>query len=541
MINNLKQAVSDVLYVSKITSTKKKKLIIILSVVLSQIIAFADISIILLFTKLFSELPVLPEAFSIFEPFFEVKLLLPIMIVARYYLQYLQSVTLKKLEFSVQANLKIYMLNNIFDNKNFSTADTLYYMSTLSNHISFFYTSIATFLNFTLQTFAFTSFLFMTEPSTISAFLVGILFLTYPIYLIIVKSRQYEHFIYDKGREASRDIQRVIENSFLIKLLKKEKDEITRYSQITLKLYHDLVIKHKLGVLNSYLPPFVTVFIISIIAIFFDDYFTITLAFMGVTLRMFQSLASMSNSVNQIVNSQVHLETFYEMELFKSSSLKENYILDTNLSSSLAIETFDLEFKYLNSEELIFKNINLQIEKNSHTVFTGVNGSGKSTLLGLLAGVYFPTSGKVLSTSSNSGFVGPNPLIFSGSLKENLIYGNKNNLNDREILDVANKFNLFGKDSNLDLDKKINNKNLSSGQMQKIAFIRVILSKVEILFLDESTSNLDEETKKYIFNLLKNRKLTVINSTHDIESFNTIDHHYKIELENEHRVIKKMF
>ena len=99
------------------------------------------------------------------------------------------------------------------------------------------------FLNFTLQSIAFTLYLFVTEPSTISAFLAGIVFLIYPIYYLIIKSRKYEQYIYEKGLESSSDIQRVVENSFLIKLLKKEKDEVERYSKIIKQLYRGVLTK----------------------------------------------------------------------------------------------------------------------------------------------------------------------------------------------------------------------------------------------------------------------------------------------------------
>ena len=76
------------------------------------------------------------------------------------------------------------------------------------------------------------------------------------------------------------------------------------------------------------------------------------------------------------------------------------------------------------------------------------------------------------------------------------MYGNKNHKSDDEILEMIRIFNLFEDKVKIDLDKKVDNKSLSSGQMQKIAFMRVLLSDAEVLFLDESTSNLDEETKR---------------------------------------------
>ena len=61
------------------------------------------------------------------------------------------------------------------------------------------------------------------------------------------------------------------------------------------------------------------------------------------------------------------------------------------------------------------------------------------------------------------------------------------------------------------------------GQMQKIAFMRALLSGVEVLILDESTSNLDEESKKLIFKILKEAKITIVNSTHNKRDFENVD------------------
>ena len=541
MVNNLKEIVSDILYVSKITKTKNKKITIIFSVFLTQLIAFSDIGIILFFTTIFSDINVLPDELNYFNFLFEIKILLPLIIAFRYYIQYLQSVVIKKLEQSVQMNLKNYILSQVFENRNFSTADTYYYVNTLAPHISFFYTSIANFLNFFLQSIAFTIYLFITEPKTISAFFAGILFLIYPIYFLIKKSKEYEHKIYEAGQESSGDVQRVLDNVFLIKLLKKEIDETSRYVKITRRLFDDHMTKHKLTVLNSYLAPFTTVFLISIIALFFNDVFQITLPFMGVTLRMFQSLANMSNAATHIVNSQVHLAAFYQLEKYKASSLRDNYVIANEPSNKLMFELSDVHFNYLNSDIKIFSGLNLKIEKGSHTVITGTNGTGKSTLLGLLAGVFYPNNGKVLARSEKLGFVGPIPLIFSMSLRDNLMYGNNNSKSDKEIMEMINKFKLFEDKVEVNLDANVDNKSLSSGQMQKIAFMRVLLSDAEVLFLDESTSNLDEETKDLIFKLLLDNTLTIINSTHDIERFKNYTNHYKIELSKGERLLKKIF
>ena len=107
MYTNLKNTISDILYVSKITQTKNKKLVIIFSVVLSQMIAYSDIAIIMFFTSLFSETNLLPETLSRYEYLFDLKLILPTIILFRYYFQYLQSIIFKKIRVRHSKKFKI--------------------------------------------------------------------------------------------------------------------------------------------------------------------------------------------------------------------------------------------------------------------------------------------------------------------------------------------------------------------------------------------------------------------------------------------------
>jgi ATP-binding cassette subfamily B protein len=77
--------------------------------------------------------------------------------------------------------------------------------------------------------------------------------------------------------------------------------------------------------------------------------------------------------------------------------------------------------------------------------------------------------------------------------------------------------------------------------MQKIGFVRIMVSQPDIILLDESTSNLDKESKEIVFNKLKENNSTVINSTHDPENFDFADHHIQIQIHDEERVIKNIF
>tara|TARA_B100001250_G_C19798558_1_gene789891 strand:- start:265 stop:1884 length:1620 start_codon:yes stop_codon:yes gene_type:complete len=533
----LKKIITDVKYVSKLTGTYNKKITIAKAVIYSQITAFSDILIILFFSALIT------GSFdneNILSPFIEAvvanKIILPILVIIRFYLIYLQNLILKELELDVRQNINVYLLSEVFDKRNYSIADGFFYLNVLSGHISYFYSNLTAFINGTLQLVAFSAYLVIADIRAVGTFGVGALVLYFPTKLLLKKAREYMKQSYDYMQESNHEVQRIIENMFLIKLLKKDREEIDKYDN-TFNEYSSTTLKnHKYGSINAFLPSFTTMFVFSILLMVGSVAKSLTIDFIGVTFRLFQSVASVTGSVNQILNSHVHMEKFHEMEKNKISVHKDNFV-NTQTDEEFAIKIENLSFKYFNSEELIFENINLEILKHSHTIITGPNGSGKSTLLGLIAGVFYSQEGKVYANNKQFGYIGATPMIFTGTLKENLMYGNDTEVDDKTILNYLKDFDTFKEDSNYKLDKIIDNKSLSSGQMQKIAFIRALLSNPDILLLDESTANLDEKSKDLIFKILLDNKITIINSTHDPDNFEFADNHLKIEIIDEKRKI----
>lgn len=537
-MKNLKKFIEDTLYVSKVTKTNNKKLLILSAVGLSQLSAVADISIILFFTYLITEsISTNANLVPIFNFIFSKPIFLPIFIILRFAFNYFQVMIIKNLELNVQKNLKVHLLKEIFEKRNYSVADVYFYINSLTTHISFFYSSFASFLNFLLQIFAFTIYLFLSNPGVVASFFAGIVFLLYPILYLLRKAREYMHDSYIFGQDANVEIQRVVDNMFLIKLLKKEKEEVSRFSKTLKNFNKSLLNNHKYGVINSYLPSFLTLFILSIIILFTSISRAITLDIIGISLRLFQSIGNLTTAVNQIINSHVHLEKFYELELSKAEVNKSNFNFSRNNNSSEIVRFENVFFKYENSDNYIFENLNFEIKRNSHTLITGKNGTGKSTLLGLMSGVFYPVSGSVSSFTEKIGFVGASPLIFTATLKENILYGNNKDISDQEILNQLKLFKTFNENTSYDLYSLIQNKNLSSGQTQKIAFIRALLMDLDVLLLDESTANLDDSSRNLIFEILKENKITIINSTHDADKFGEHDHHINIDILDDKRYL----
>ena len=533
-MKQVKQIIQDVIYISKITKTKNKKILTIISVVLSQITALTDISIIAIFSVLIAEqYTSLGFVNNILDFFVENKIMIIVLVSFRYIFQYLQKTILYRIELSVNKNLKIHILKEIFDKRNYSVADSYYFINVISMHVSYFFSSFASFLNNILQIVVYTAYLVVADINTVFVFGVGVSVLAYPIKKILDKARLFMHESFEKGQESNKEVERVVDNLLLIKILKKDDYEIDRFSNTIQEYIYNLYNNFKFGVINSFLPSFFTLFMLSTILALTSYAKSLTLDFIGVTLRLFQTLSNLTTSLNQIINSHVHIEKFYEIEKIKQIENTNNFkIINEDI-----IGLKEVSFKYLNSEIEIFENLSFEINRNTHTVITGANGSGKSTLLGLLAGVFYPNDGEVYSFSNKFGYIGATPLIFNSTLHDNIMYGNDLQVEDENIIEILRTLQTFKEEQNYDLKNIISNKTLSSGQMQKIAFVRALVAKPDILLLDEATANLDESSKEAIFDILTNQKITIINSTHDPDRFKNVDLNLNIDIKNEKRVI----
>ncbi len=525
---------NEVIYISRVTKVTKKKIRLLFSVLLANITVFFDILIILVFAYLLGGEGNEESTYFIFIEFIVNNIyLLPFIVVFRTVIVLVEKVNIHDLQLHVERNLKAYVLTEVYKKGNYSIADATFYTNALSGHLSYFYGALAGMLNNLIQIAVYSSFLLYTDFQTISAFGIGGFILFFPTRYLLLKSRKYMHESWVYNQEVGRDIQRVIQNLFLIKILKTSKYELDLYKKSLLSLQESQYRNLAYGTINSLLPNFLTVFTISALVAFFNFASRITLEFLGITLRLVQTIGNTNNTLNMLVNSSVHIEKFMQFEGDKLKVDGDYYNIDADIDQAVSLK--NLNFKYFNSDEYIFENLNLNIQKGKHTVITGANGSGKSTLLGIISQIYYPEKGKIDIFTNKIGYVGVTPLIIDGTLRENLLYGNfDKSISDQELLNILNTFNLF-KNEDYDLEFEISNRTLSSGQMQKISFMRALLANTELLLLDESTSNLDAKTRDMIFNILKDQNITIINSTHNHQEFE-YDEHIKIEYEDEQRL-----
>lgn len=226
----------------------------------------------------------------------------------------------------------------------------------------------------------------------------------------------------------------------------------------------------------------------------------------GATERLMELLLSESE-----IKDPIHPKPISEVFHSENSAIPKNGLEKQN---GLTILLKDLTFSYPSRpESKAIKRINLVIPANKTTALVGPSGGGKSTLFELILRFYDPTSGSISIGGINIkdleledlrsliGFVPQQPILFSGTLRENIAYG-KPSASFEEIQTAAENAYVMefinqlpdGFDTNLGhLGTR-----LSGGQKQRIAIARAILRNPRILLLDEATSALDSESEQMI-------------------------------------------
>lgn len=187
-------------------------------------------------------------------------------------------------------------------------------------------------------------------------------------------------------------------------------------------------------------------------------------------------------------------------------------------SSSAQVEFQDVTFSYPGAQEAVITNINFTAHAGQVTAIIGGTGSGKSTLISLIPRFYDVDSGSVLVNGvdvremtqkelrEKIGFVPQKPVLFSGSVAENIRYG-KIDASDEEVMHAAqaaqaNEFILELKDG-YDSIISQGGTNLSGGQKQRLSIARALVRKAGIYILDDSFSALDFKTDARLRSALK--------------------------------------
>ncbi len=241
----------------------------------------------------------------------------------------------------------------------------------------------------------------------------------------------------------------------------------------------------------------------------------------------FSPILNLTMFYNTFQSTMAATERIYDLNhtISEVEELSDAYTLP-KIKGSVIFD--NVTFAYIEGENVLEK-FSLAVKAGESVAIVGPTGSGKTTLMNLLARFYEIQEGSISidghdirkvtldSIHSQMGIVLQDPFLFSGTIKENISYGNPN-VSLRKIVQAAKMVNVhdFIKHAPEKYDTNVGEegKRLSVGQRQLISFARAIINNPRILILDEATSSVDPYTEMLIKNamdeLLKNRTSFII-------------------------------
>ncbi len=244
----------------------------------------------------------------------------------------------------------------------------------------------------------------------------------------------------------------------------------------------------------------------------------VLIAFLSYTQKFYDPLQILGTIIGNIQNALASWARIKDI-----LAMENDLVVIPNQGSPVSSEhlmQFDhVRFGYL-PEKVIIHDASFTLAPGKTYAFIGPTGGGKSTMASLMARLYDPQAGTIYlegqdirsftpsQVAEQIGFILQDALLFSGTIGENIRYGNFQikDLNDEQLLkllaenDLTDCLEKFPEE--LATSVVSGGENLSLGQKQLVSFMRAILRKPKLLILDEATANIDTVTEQYLNQLL---------------------------------------
>lgn len=341
----------------------------------------------------------------------------------------------------------------------------------------------------------------------------------------------------------------VSENLLGIRVVKsyvREDKERENFNHISQKMFRNYRLVSRLIALSGPLMQFST-YLMSLIIAWLGSHFIV---------RGTMSTGALTSMITYSIQIQISLlilsMVIVQLTIAKNASQRIMEVINTSSDILNPIEPIkevvdgSVEFKNVNfsynddPNKLVLKDINLKISSGDYVGIIGPTGSSKSTLVQLIPRLYDVYSGSVLvggidvkdydlkSLRDEVSFVLQHNVLFSGTLRENLKWADKN-LNDEKMLKalkVSNALDFINAKDGLDTIVERGGTNLSGGQKQRLCIARAILKNPKVLIMDDCTSALDNSTESSIINSINtlNPHLTKILISQRVNSLKNCDY-----------------
>ncbi|RYU94280.1 ABC transporter ATP-binding protein [Emticicia agri] len=369
-----------------------------------------------------------------------------------------------------------------------------------------------------------------------------------PCYIYIsreqtLRQKSIRHNIQHVREEKANSLFGLLESIFVVKSFVRERYETGRQQGINLKLTENEIKHHRTNYLFDGLKSIAEqlgVVMVFTLTIFFVLNKEMTVGAILLHIMLFNNVSSPVRHLHRIYDEYTealtYSEGFFDMIENDKYLSKKGGIRSNNLQGNFSFQHVD--FVYPNGKQAL-KDVRFELKNGKTTALVGLSGAGKSSAMNLLAGFYDPTQGSILLDGKpladydtdfvreNIGLVMQKNHIFSGTIEENIRYGELNATREA-IEEAAKKASLHDQILRMPNGYETQARELSGGQQQRIAIARLFLKNPPIIFLDEPTASLDaittEQIKESIDAVKNNRTVLII--SHNISQIMDADHIY---------------
>lgn len=373
---------------------------------------------------------------------------------------------------------------------------------------------------------------FMFVFSFVMSFIMGgklafIFVIVVPILLIglafiLIKAMKIFKKIFYKYDDMNNTIQENIKAIRLVKSLVREDFEIDKFDKVASEVKHDFTIAEKIISLYAPLMQF-CLYVDTVLILFLGSY--VIVAGINPNFNVGQISALMTYSFMILSSLMMFSMVLVMLTMAMESSKRISEVLNTEStitdekSLHKVVNSGEIEFKNVvfryseDAKENVINDVSFKIPSGSTVGIIGATGSGKSTLVQLIPRLYNINSGEILIDNINIenidiellreevGMVLQKNTLFSGTIRENLKWGNKSATDEDLdlVCNIAQATEIINKMSN-GYDEYIEQggANLSGGQKQRLCIARALLKKPKILIFDDSTSAVDTKTDELI-------------------------------------------
>ncbi len=429
-------------------------------------------------------------------------------------------------------------------------------------------------VSFLVQTLLISAGMFFLAPGETTIGLGGLGIMGCLVLLLNRLANRLSGRIPEAQEELERSKVRIARNWLLIRVFNLQHHEFDRWVHSVFSYYRHSVLVYLVANLGGALMPVLGIVTIAAIVLvnsrFLQTPAASLVAFLYLFTRFLQMVANGSNLIGGLFTYKPHvLKTLELVDSLgpseRQDALRTEGVLSMARTFTIAdrkpliqdragqaplpapgIRLEHVTFAWPGSASPILRDVSLELEPGMQLGIVGPNGSGKSTLLGTILGALRPDGGRVLVDGLDSetylrkaadavAYVGPEPYLIHGSVRENLLYGLRYRRSEDDIREVLCRVGLddFFRSlpGGLDYALAENGDGLSSGQKQRLTVARSFLRRPSLFIMDEPSANLDEATEVCVVEALRELKgrCTVLVVSHRKGILKEADSIYHIE------------